>query len=142
MIRRRVVIALLIAMCSQMGHLVTEANPQAEVEAVEAAGAWLALVDEGRSSESWNAAAELFRKAVSKDQWGQTLAAVREPLGRVIFRNLMSKTYTTTLPGAPDGEYVVIQYESSFEHKKSAVETVTPMLDKDGRWRVSGYYIR
>lgn len=51
-------------------------------------------------------------------------------------------TYTKKLPGAPDGEYVVIQYESSFEHKQSAVETVTPMLDKDGKWRVSGYYIK
>ena len=46
------------------------------------------------------------------------------------------------LPGAPDGEYVVIQYESSFEHKQSAIETVTPMLDTDGKWRVSGYFIK
>jgi len=45
-------------------------------------------------------------------------------------------------PGAPDGEYVVIQYDSSFENKTEAVETVTPMLDPDGVWRVSGYYIR
>jgi hypothetical protein len=36
----------------------------------------------------------------------------------------------------------VIQYESSFEHKASAIETVTPMLGDDGQWRVSGYYIR
>ncbi len=48
----------------------------------------------------------------------------------------------TSLPGAPDGEYVVIQIQTSFENKKSAVETITPMLDKDGRWRVSGYQIR
>ena len=33
-------------------------------------------------------------------------------------------------------------YASSFEHKKAAVETVTPMLDKDGHWRVSGYFIK
>lgn len=57
-------------------------------------------------------------------------------------RKLKSATYTKTLPGAPDGEYVVIQYDSSFVNKKSAVETVTPMLDKDGKWRVSGYFIR
>jgi hypothetical protein len=36
----------------------------------------------------------------------------------------------------------VIHYQSSFEHKKSATETVTPMLDNDGQWRVSGYYIK
>jgi hypothetical protein len=46
------------------------------------------------------------------------------------------------MPGAPDGEYYVIQYDTSFEKKKSAVETITPMVDKEGKWRVSGYYIR
>jgi len=48
----------------------------------------------------------------------------------------------TSMPGAPDGEYVVIQFESSFANKKSAVETVTPMKGEDGVWRVSGYYIK
>ena len=47
----------------------------------------------------------------------------------------------TEMPGAPDGGYVVIQYDAVYQHKKSAVETVTPM-DDGGEWRVSGYYIR
>jgi hypothetical protein len=67
---------------------------------------------------------------------------VRKPLGKVIKRNVKSKQYTTSLPSVPDGEYVVIQYETSFENKESSIETVTPMLDKDGKWRVSGYYIK
>ncbi|MGA2423709.1 MAG: DUF4019 domain-containing protein [Terriglobales bacterium] len=70
------------------------------------------------------------------------MRASREPLGKLLSRKLKSATYKTTMPGAPDGEYVVIQYDSSFEHKQAAVETVTPMLDKDGKWRVSGYYIK
>jgi hypothetical protein len=36
----------------------------------------------------------------------------------------------------------VIQFATSFENKQSAVETVTPMRDSDGTWRVSGYYVR
>jgi hypothetical protein len=60
----------------------------------------------------------------------------------MLSRKLKSATYKTTLPGAPDGEYVVVQYERSFEHKQSTVETITPMLDKDGKWRVSGYFIK
>jgi hypothetical protein len=48
----------------------------------------------------------------------------------------------TELPGAPDGEYVVFQFDTQFEHKRAAVETVTPMRDPDGSWRVSGYFIR
>jgi len=27
-------------------------------------------------------------------------------------------------------------------HKQQAIETVTPMMDADGIWRVSGYYLR
>jgi hypothetical protein len=48
----------------------------------------------------------------------------------------------TSLHGAPDGEYLVIQFETSFSNKKSAIETVTSMLEKDGNWRVSGHYIK
>jgi uncharacterized protein DUF4019 len=36
---------------------------------------------------------------------------------------------------------VVIRYSSSFKNKTRAVETVTPMLSKDGAWRVSGYFV-
>ena len=64
------------------------------------------------------------------------------PLGKLISRKFKSATYATSLPGAPDGHYVVIQFNTSFENKKSGIETVTPMMDKDGMWRVSGYYIK
>jgi hypothetical protein len=63
-------------------------------------------------------------------------------LGAVISRKLKSAEYTTQLPGAPDGQYVVLQYESGFEHKNSAIETVTPALDKDGKWRVCLYTVK
>ena len=64
-------------------------------------------------------------------------------IGRTtIYRTLKYKKYTTALPGAPDGEYVVLQFETSFQNKKFAMEKVTPMRDRDGKWRVSGYYIK
>ena len=87
-------------------------------------------------------AAELFKNGISMEQWKQSLNAARRPLGKVTKRTVKSKQYTTSLPGAPDGQYVVIQYETSFENKKAAIETVTPMMDRDGKWRVSGYYIK
>jgi hypothetical protein len=113
-----------------------------EALAQQSSDVWLALVDSGKYADSWQEAAQLFRAAVSKDQWQSAMRASREPLGKMLSRKLKSATYSKTLPGAPDGEYVVIQYDSRFEHKQAAVETVTPMLDKDGKWRVSGYYIK
>lgn len=121
---------------------ILQADQSAEESALASAQKWLTLIDKGKYSESWDQAAQFFKAAVSKKQWPTQLEAVRKPLGKPISRKLISKQYTKTLPGAPDGEYVVIQYETSFENKKSAIETVTPMLDKDGKWKVSGYYIR
>lgn len=115
---------------------------KAEKAATDSANHWLSLVDLGGYATSWDAAAPAFRGAVSKNQWSKMLEATRAPLGKVISRTVMSAVYTTSLPGAPDGQYVVIRYESSFEHKKSAIETVTPSLGDDGQWRVSGYFIR
>ncbi len=110
--------------------------------AIAAAKEWLVLVDGGKYAQSWDAAAELFQNAVPKGQWAQQLGGARGPLGKVLKRELRSKAYKTSLPGAPDGEYVVLQFETSFTNKKAATETITPMLEKDGRWRVSGYFIR
>jgi len=111
-------------------------------DALNAAENWLALIDKGEYVESWKEAAEYFKTAVSQDQWVNLLQAVRKPLGKLNSRTMKSKTYKTSLPGAPDGEYMVIQFTTSFENKKSAIETVTPMKDKDGKWRVSGYFIK
>ncbi len=130
------VVLLILAVPSIAG------SSQKENAAVLSAEKWLGMVDAEEYSESWKEAAELFRNAVRQDQWRQSLQAVRKPLGKLVTRKVRTKTYKTSLPGAPDGEYVVIQFETSFEYKKSAIETVTPMMDKDGKWRVSGYYIK
>jgi hypothetical protein len=118
------------------------ADADREAAAVAAAQTWLALVDAGKYGESWETAAAYFKSAVTKDYWLQVLPGAREPFGKLVSRELSSKTYARSLPGAPDGEYVVIQFKASFENKNSAIETVTPMLDNDGVWRVSGYFIK
>ena len=110
--------------------------------AKKSAESWLAVVDKGDYAASYDEAASIFKLAITKEDWLQKVRAARGPLGKMISRKLKLMQYETTLPGAPDGEYVVIQYDTSFENKRSAVETITPTLDKDGQWRVSGYFIR
>lgn len=119
-----------------------DASEEKEAAALNAAQRWLALVDAGNYGESWEAAASYFQKAIGQDQWQQALNAARRPLGKALSRNLMSKSFMTELPGTPDGQYVVIQFDTSFENKRSGIETVTPMMDADGSWRISGYYIK
>jgi hypothetical protein len=114
----------------------------AEVEAIKAAQDWLAIVDKGAYDQSWNDAARYFKSAITKDQWAQAVESARKPLGRNLSRTLTAKSYKTSVPGVPDGEYVVLQFSASFENRKSAVETITPTKDKDGQWRVCGYFIK
>lgn len=117
-------------------------SSEKETAAVAAAEKWLSTVDGGNYEQSWREAAEYFKNAVSKDKWVQSLTAGRNPLGKILSRNVSRTSCNTSLPGAPDGEYVVIQFQSSFENKASATETVTPMVEKDGGWRISGYFIQ
>ena len=133
-------IVFFMAICAiaPLAHAADDSVPQA----THAASAWLKLVDQGSYGQSWKDASSVFKSHVEETEWETKAAAARGPLGSVISRKLKRARYETSLPGAPDGQYVVIQYQSSFEHKKSAVETVTPMLDTDGHWHVSGYYIR
>ena len=115
---------------------------ETEDQAVKVAEAWLDLVDHGEYAKSWQEAAALFRSAITVEQWQQALNAARKPLGELKSRKLKGSKYVTSLPGAPDGEYVVIQFDTSFANKEEAVETVTPMKEEDGVWRVSGYYVK
>ena len=83
----------------------------------------------------------LFRNAIKKESWNQMVISVRTKLGKLEKRDVKSQKYQTSVPGAPDGEYVIIEFSTVFEKKKAAIETVTMMLDQD-RWRVSGYFIK
>ena len=140
---RSVVLGSILVLLFNFVTTTARATDQAAVdEATKAAHRWLKLVDAGDYKQSWNTACSLFRNAVTADQWAQQVGSVRKQVGALVSRKLKSAQYATSLPGAPSGKYVVIQYHSSFQNKSAAVETVTPMLDQDGQWRVSGYFIR
>jgi hypothetical protein len=113
-----------------------------EKAAAGAATSWLLLTDGGKFAESWKEASTSFKSAVKQEQWEQLAATVRKPLGAVVSRKMKAATYQTALPGAPDGEYVIVQFEAAFANKAAAVETVTLTLDEDGKWRAAGYFIK
>jgi Protein of unknown function (DUF4019) len=136
------VASILFLLC---GFTTAEASSKSRTAAIasatKAALAWLKLVDEGSYAASWTAASSLFKGHLSEAKWTQMASSARRPLGSVISRKLNSAKFETSMPAAPHGQFVVIRFETSFQHKKSAIETVTPMLDSDGHWHVSDYYI-
>ncbi|HEX6939087.1 MAG TPA: DUF4019 domain-containing protein [Longimicrobiales bacterium] len=115
---------------------------RADSEALAAADRWLALIDRGDADASWAAAASLFQAGVDAPRWTQALESVQRTLGRPVARDVASVRYATELPGAPDGEYVVIEYATTFGAKKHGAERVVVMKEGDGAWRVAGYHVR
>jgi hypothetical protein len=110
--------------------------------ATDSATRWLVLADAGKWDDSWEQLAPAGQAAVGKSAWHAGLDAARAPLGEVKSRKLQSAAFTRTLPGAPAGDYVVIQYATDFANKPQSVETVVPMRLPDGSWKVSGYFVR
>ena len=137
-LRRTFMTGCLVAFLA--GLAVAADKPEDAAQA--AAESWLKLVDAGDYAASWEQAAKVFKGAVKQGDWAQAAGGVRTPLGKLVSRKLKSREYAEKMPGAPDGRYVVVQYDTVFENKASAVETVTPMADPDGVWRVAGYFIR
>ena len=113
-----------------------------ENNAVVISTLWLQLVDGQEYGRSWDETAGIFKRSVPRERWIGLMASSRKNFGNVMIRSLDARKYATSLPGAPDGEYVVITYRTKFRNKKDSVETVTPMKDRDGKWRVSGYYVK
>jgi hypothetical protein len=131
---------LVLVSCIACYSLPTRA--QADPAATRSAEQWLVLVDAGDYASSWQQAGTAFRSAVSSERWQQASSSVRSPLGQLRTRTIKSSQATRSLPGAPDGQYVVLQFESSFVNKAAALETVTTVLEPEGSWRVIGYFIK
>ena len=113
------------------------ANDQAGPSGV----AWLKLIDGAKYADSWRDASTYFRSRVPEKQWVTMVQGVRAPLGALVSRKQRRITFETTLPGAPDGNYAVIVFDTSFQNKASAMEQLTVMADGE-KWRAAGYFIR
>ena len=121
---------------------ISSATPSlAETDVSVAAHAWVELLDNEQWDASWQASGTMFKTQLASTQWVAMIQSVRKPLGRVSTRTLKSVVQTNTLPGAPAGDYQVLQFQTHFANKPDATETVVLSREKAG-WRVNGYFIR
>jgi hypothetical protein len=113
-----------------------------EKAAQASADVWLTLVDADNYAESWKQAAAIFKQQLTVEQWEGAVKSVHAQTGKLVSRKFRTAELTTSLPGAPAGEYVILKYDAVFENLKTATETVVPTKEKDGSWRVSGYFVK
>ncbi len=141
--RKSLICALILAAVSMATWSFAADDPAVnEKTALAAAEGWLKLIDGGKFDTSWQEAAGFMKGKVTRQQWVQMMEMNRKPLGAASSRTKASTWFKTTIPGAPEGEYYIFQFESVLSDKKTYMETVTPMKEKDGKWRITGYFIK
>jgi len=119
------------------------ANPvdRADAVSIERAEAFLARIDAGDWEGSWELTGTPIRSEISPREWQEQVAPVRAPLGRVLSREVATIERASSLPGAAEGDYQVMQFRTRFENEEGhSVETIVMKMGPQG-WEISGYFI-
>jgi hypothetical protein len=112
-----------------------------ELAAQRQALGFVGYLDQGRFADSYAYTGMLIRAQLDRDAFSTQIQKTRVGSGALQSRELIDAGYTTTVSGAPEGQYVVLHYHASFANRPDTVETVTLAFAK-GYWRVVGYYIK
>lgn len=113
----------------------------ASTDATGAAKAWLALVDAGNLAQSWTTSSGLMQARISQADWTKAAQPIHDQLGAVVSREAAGVQMMKSLPGAPDGDYAIVRFNTKFANKADAKETVTMMME-GGTWKCAGYFIQ
>jgi hypothetical protein len=129
-------------MAGLFGLIPLRAAAEVDAASQKSAEEWLALVDAGKYEDSWSQAHSLFKENVAKEQWVAGVTDLVTRLGKIKSRKLKEATPTKNVPGAPPGDYTIFVYDSSYENLPAATDTLVTAKDKDGAWRVTGYFVK
>ncbi|MCC7327394.1 MAG: DUF4019 domain-containing protein [Burkholderiales bacterium] len=145
--------ALLVIAAALLPAFAAGASAQAmspdQRTALDAAERWLVAVDAGRYADAWAMASAPFKSAVGRDQWRDGIRDIRKDYGGIVTRKGEKMAYVGEKPapdypttGPKEGMQIGIHFDSRFAGDRRATEEVTMVFEKDGLWRVAGYYIR
>jgi Protein of unknown function (DUF4019) len=131
----------------QSGAPPTAADPvqptmRDDKETIVASEKWLALLDGGKAGAAWDASSAQLQQQVTRKEWIAGISDVRKRFGKFSSRKAEKFARSHSLPGAPEGDYSIIEFESTYANGKKAQEQVIWTLETGDIWRVSGYFIR
>ncbi len=116
-----------------------ESSPEAERAAVAATVPILERLDAGDYDAVRDAASPLLKEQVSPEEWLVQVEALRGPLGTHKSRAVGAVTYVTNPWGAPQGEYVIVSYDSHWQNG-SIHENLSMQRQPNGAWALAGYH--
>lgn len=133
-------ITLLGLSCLLLAPSATLANLLSQ-DAVAAAERFARIIDSGNSSDAYTQASPLLRLALNEQEFKTDIERAHILLGPVQQRQLTALRSVGIYPHLPDGEYLIVQFETRTLHKNKAAEIIV-LQRQDGLWLVADYSIR
>lgn len=117
------------------------------LEQVEgSARVWLALIDNEKYPDGWQQASPLLQKKTSQQEWVKMVVELRKPRRTPNARYIATANSAKSLSGFPDGDYVILQFYTTFSEKELALEAITLVKSNDTNdseiWKVAEYSMR
>ncbi|MBX3616892.1 DUF4019 domain-containing protein [Nitrosomonas sp.] len=120
-----------------------QADDSATLKIVEStARSWFKLVDDGQYKEGWEMSSTLFKTKTPEAQWIKSITEIRILRGAMTARYIATAGVTKSVSGFPDGEYIVLQFYTTFAEKGLAMETVTLVKIAENTWQIADYAIK
>lgn len=108
----------------------------------EKATNYLKLLDQGLYEKAWFDMSEIFHGLNIPQLWEKRQATIRTAYGAMYSRRLHHISYRQTYNLSPDGQYVIVQFKSSFQNKLDIIETIVLDCRVDSECSVREYIIR
>lgn len=110
-------------------------------QAIHQAEQFISLVDNQDYQAAYNSASDIFKISTLEQGWIVERGRSDELLGHVLDRQLISVKARDSYPGLPDGDYLLVYFETRTERKAKAAEVLLLTKESD-RWAVCSYRLK
>jgi uncharacterized protein DUF4019 len=111
-------------------------------DSIDAGMKWLALIDGGNAGAAWDLSSKQLKSSVTRDKFIEGMRDARKSLGKLEGRTAERFARSHQLPGAPEGDYAIIDYTARFAQGKKLQERLVWSIEEGDIWRVAGYEYR
>lgn len=110
-----------------------------ETAPAAAATRFVAMLDAGTVDDAWHEFTPLAQIIKSEAQWQHLQQSLRTAYGPLEKRSIRGVTLQSRYAMLPDGHYAIVQFDTVFRNKRSAIETIVLIQSQDSLWQVHDY---
>jgi hypothetical protein len=114
-------------------------SQEEQAEARASAEQVLSQLDRGDWRSAWESSSESLKTSANLSQFVAGVQSTRVAFGTPVSRAAKGFNFTTSIEGAPTGEYAIVFFNTGFSGAGQVEEQVV-LAQEGGRWRLAGYW--